>query len=205
MRYNTIEPMKNVIVAILVVIILAGAGYYFLQQSNSQQGGATVTPTPTQNTQVTTTPTSTASAFCTPSQITATMNTEVAAGNAYVQLTIKNTSQNECQVVGNNMPEVGYPVSVENFQTVTKRPATTPIFTLAPDQTIYSLIHYPNGPQCSSMATGVDAMVSYAVSEDDTVTFQPTRGTTLSIPSCGDDSDITTIDLYAFSTEEVTP
>lgn len=133
------------------------------------------------------------------------MQPEGAAGNIYVTLTIKNVSQTSCQVIGNNLPSVNYPISVTNFKTITKRQPTTTVFTLTPNQTIYSLIHYPNGPQCSSKATGVDTGVSYAISSKDTISFKPTMGTTLEIPSCGSSSDITTIDLYPFSSQQVTP
>ncbi len=133
------------------------------------------------------------------------MDPEIAAGNLYATITLQNTSDAECKVIGNNTLEVGYPDSVTNFKTDTKGQASTPVFTLKPNQTIYSLIHYPNGPQCSSEATQVDAMVSYAISPKDTVSFKPATSDTLSIPSCGSDSDITMVDLYPFSTSEVTP
>lgn len=199
--------MKNILIAIIVVIVLAGGGYLLLQNNATKQDDiAAVTPTPTQEVQPTaTTPTETAATFCDPSDLSATMTPEGAAGNIYVTLTLKNTSQKSCQVVGNKFPEVGYPVSVTNFKTVEKRQATTPAFTLERNQTIYSLIHYPNGPQCSGPTTEVDAMVSYKISEKDTVSFKPTRGTTLSIPSCNNNAEVTTIDLYPFSSEEVMP
>lgn len=203
--------MKYAIIVIVLLIILGGGAFFFLQSKKSSPVTPIPTPVPTQTTLVSPTaqPTAaisqTAGAYCTPSQLQATMQPEGAAGNVYVTLTIKNTSSTPCQVTGNNTVKVDYPLSVTNFKTVMKRQPTTAVFTLAPNQTIYSLIHYPNGPQCSSQATGVDAGVSYAISPKDTISFKPTRGTTLSIPSCGSASDITTIDLYPFSNQQVTP
>lgn len=142
---------------------------------------------------------------CDPKQLKAEMTTEVAAGNAYTKITIQNISDKDCNIVGDNKLEVQYPNSVKNFKTQLKRQPTEKIFTLARAQTIYSLIHYPNGPQCSSEATDVNAMVSYKISDLDTVTFKPTQGDTLNIPSCGKETDITMIDLYSFSNSEVLP
>lgn len=192
------------ILLLIIVILLVGGGYYYFQ---TQQQSTSPTPQPAVTTVVTATPTATASssAFCLPTQLQAVIDPEVAAGNLYGQITIKNTSQTTCQIVGNNTLEVGYPLSVKNFQTATKGQATTPVFTLEPGQTIYSLLHFANGPQCSSMATQVNSMVSYDISTTASVTFTPTIGSTLSIPSCGNQSEITTIDLYPFSSQQVTP
>lgn len=120
-------------------------------------------------------------------------------------LTLKNVSTISCQVTGNNIVKVDYPISVTNFKAVTKRQPTTPVFVLTPNQTIYSLIHFPNGPQCSSQATGVNTGVSYQISPKDTISFKPTTGTTLEIPSCASSSELTTIDVYPFSSQQVTP
>lgn len=193
-------------VAAIVAIIIAvlGIGFLFMMGRQGQQINipSTNQPSPT----VTAiTPSDTQTSFCTPSQLQAAAQPDVAAGNVYVTLTIQNTSQTTCQIIGNNSLSVGYPNSVTNFQIAHMGQASTPVFTLQPNQTIYSLIHFPNGPQCSSEATGVDAMVSYDISQSDSVSFVPTSGPTISIPSCGNPSEITTIDLYPFSTSQVTP
>ncbi len=190
--------MRNLVIVIILLILLGGASYFFYQTKLTP---VTVTPSPTP----TTNPPSTQSTFCTSAELQATMDEEVAAGNAYVQIMLKNISSASCQVIGNNILSVGYPNSVTNFTTVTKRQPTTPTFTLSPNQTIYALVHYPNGPQCSSQATDVNSMISYAVSSNDTVSFKPTRGDTLLIPSCGKASEVTQIDLYPFSSTQVTP
>jgi hypothetical protein len=200
------QDMKSILTLIIVLLLIAGAGYYVFQNNRSTQN---VIPSPAPTQTVQSTPTQAGSAttgdFCTPSQLDANLEPEVAAGNLYAQITLKNNSQTTCRIVGNNTLKVGYPVSVTNFQTVIKSRPTTPVFTLTPNQTIYALIHYPNGPQCSSEATTVNAMVSYTISPTDSVSFKPTSGTTLDIPSCGNASEITTIDLYSFSNTEVTP
>ncbi len=190
--------MKKILIAFVLLILLGGSTYFLLKNSASIVPSS---PTPT----AAVTPTSTVEAFCTPSQLQATMEPEVAAGNAYIQIMLKNTSTTACNVIGNNTLSVGYPNSVTNFKTDVKRQPTTPLFSLTPNQTIYALVHYPNGPQCSSMATDVDSMVSYAISENDTISFKPTMGNTLLIPSCGKVSEITQIDLYPFSSNQVTP
>lgn len=202
----------RIVLIILVVVIVVGAGFFFLSQnkktsnvSETREDKLTsmeqATPTPMQSSESS----SVASEPCKPSQLKAVASTDVAAGNAYVTLTLQNTSDSSCQVIGNNFPEVQYPLAVQNFKMDQKGTPANNTFTLAPNQTIYSLIHFPNGPQCSSQATDVNAAVSYQISSADSVTFTPTSGPTVDIPSCGKNSDITMIDLYPFSTQPVTP
>lgn len=197
--------MKTAAIVAVVVAIL-GIGFLFLsgnakpdfmrQKDREKHTQQAPVNQPSDNTQV---------VFCTSSQLQATADPEAAAGNVYVTLTIQNTSQTACEVVGNNSLSVGYPNSVSNFQIAHKGQSTTPVFTLEPNQTIYSLVHFANGPQCSSEATDVDSMVSYDISQSESVSFTPTQGSTIAIPSCGNASEITTIDLYPFSTSQVTP
>jgi flagellar basal body-associated protein FliL len=196
------QMMNKVLIGIIVLILIAAGAYYFVSTRSTM---APSSPAQQSENNAPSDNQTAAGEFCTPTQLSATMTPEVAAGNAFVTLTIKNTSTTACKIIGNNMPEVEYPTAVENFQTNNKTQPTSDTFTMAPDQTIYSLIHYPNGPQCSSMATDVDTGVSYAISPNESVSFTPTMGSTLEIPSCGNTSEITTIDLYAFSTSTVTP
>lgn len=195
------QLMKNVLITIIVLVLAGAAGFFYLQNNKSTTISAN--PTPTQIVQAT--PSEEEAGYCTPSQLEAKLDPEVAAGNYYGAITIKNISQSTCQIIGNNSLEVGYPMSVENFQTVNKDKPSTSIFTLTPNQTIYSLIHFPNGPQCSSEAVQVDAMVSYDISDEDSISFKPTMGDTVLIPSCGEESEMTDIGLYSFSNQEVQP
>lgn len=200
--------MRSVLL-LIAILLLAVVGYFVFRDQGFFNNTTTVIPSPTITVStVPTAPTSGTSAtgnYCLPSQLEGKVDPEVAAGNVYATVTLKNISDTTCQIVGTNALEIGYPISVKNFQTVSKGQATTAVFTLEPKQTIYSLLHYANGPQCSSMATDVNAMVSYDISADESVTFTPTMGPTLDIPSCGKVSEKTTIDLYPFSTEVVTP
>lgn len=190
--------MKLAIIVILFLVLLAGGYVFFQNKAIGPSTDQSLTPTQT----VKNTP---SNSFCTPSQLEALLDPEVAAGNLYAQITIKNISDTTCEIVGNNMLDVEYPMSVTNFRTDSKGQPTTKTFILTPNQAIYSLLHFPNGPQCSSQATQVDAMVSYKISPNNSVSFKPTMGPTLSIPSCGEESDITLIDLYPFSENQVTP
>lgn len=188
--------MKKILIAI-VIIILAGVGYV-ASKSIRKNTEFTQLPSPTA-----TQPGKTQ--FCTPTQLKTVMTPEAAAGNVYAKLSIKNTSATVCQIIGDNQLKVDYPVSVTNFRTDQKDTPQKKFFTLNPGQVIYSLIHYPNGPQCSSKATDVDTMVSYKISAKDFVAFTPANATTVSIPSCGEQSELTMIDLYSFADKEVLP
>ena len=191
--------MKIILIVVGVMLAL-GVGFLLFQDKLMP-----TTPTTEQSATTTSQTNVTAEGACTPSQLQGVAQTDVAAGNAYVTVTIKNTSQTACQVVGNNTLSIGYPNSVTNFQIAPAGQASTPTFNLEPNQTIYALVHFPNGPQCSSEATDVDAMISYNISQTESVSFTPTTGTTISIPSCGNASEITKIYVYPFSSSPVTP
>lgn len=186
--------MKYLVIIIVIIAVVAAGSYWVVNRS----ANTSPSPTPTAST-------STSDGFCQPSQLASTIDPEVAAGNYYGVIKITNTSDRDCQVVGNNQLEIGYPNSVTNFKTQVKKAPTTELFNLTPNQSIYALIHFPNGPQCSSQAVDVNAMVSYQISPTETVTFQPTQGETVDIPSCGKATDITMIDLYGFENQQVMP
>ncbi len=198
--------MKKAVAVIIIMIIFLGAGFslwhnnanYLKKESRSK-----VTPTIIQ--QQNENPSKTTLTYCNSAQLSARMISEGAAGNIYVTLILKNISQESCQINGDNLPEIGYPLSVKNFKTVAKKEPTIKKFDLKPNQEIYSLLHYPNGPQCSSEATQVNSMVSYQIAKDASLTFKPASGTTLLIPSCEKENEQTAIDLYPFSTEKITP
>lgn len=194
--------MKTVLIIVAAIIIVAigalvlrnileSVPYKRLPTSNS------IEPSPT--------PEQTYQSFCTASQLTGTAETDVAAGNAYVTITIINTSDTACDVIGNNTPEVSYPNAVTNVQISVKDEPQTSVFTLQPNDSIYALIHYPNGPQCSTESTTVDAMVSYQFSDSEAIAFTPNVGTTILISSCAEASEITMVDVYHFSSSPVTP
>lgn len=181
---------------IIAVIVGVGIGFVFFQRFTNVS--------PSQN-QTTNQATMTPEGFCSPSQLSGTVDPNPGAGNVYATVTITNISSTPCQVVGNNTLSIDYPNSVTNFQVVPQGTPSSATFNLEPNQSIYSLIHYPNGPQCSSQVTGVDAGVSYNVSQAETLAFTPTNASTIEIPSCDSPSEVTTIDVYPFSTSPVNP
>lgn len=194
----TIYRVKKLLFIIFIFILLASG--YILFKNSTLLDNPKMTPTKTEREN-----TEKNAAVCSPSQLEGSMNSEVAAGNVYVQVTLKNITSSPCKIKGDNELTIGYPISVTNFQTEVKGTPGKKEFTLAPNQSIYSLIHYPNGPQCSSLAMDVNAMVSYNISDTESVLFTPSTGPTLDIPSCGNASEVTMIDLYPFSDTPVTP
>lgn len=188
--------MKPVFIIIAIVIGITGAFFLFQRYSKTP---LTFTRNQTPTTQAT------SQGFCTTSQLSGTVDPSPGAGNVYATVTITNISNTSCQIIGNNTLSINYPNSVTNFQVTPQGTPTTAKFNLEPNQSIYSLIHYPNGPQCSSQITGVDAGVSYTISQTETLALTPTNASTLEIPSCANPSEITTIDVYPFSITQVTP
>jgi hypothetical protein len=187
---------------IFIIIVLICAGLYVI--FGMKMGGLEQTSGPiTSVTQPIRMSPAQEQIFCLPTQLKASIDSQGAAGNIYGKITIKNISQTTCHVIGNNELKVEYPTSVQNFQIVQKGESATEIFTLAPNQAIYSLIHFSDSPQCSSKLINIATFVTYAFSRKDILIFSSNRGNIITIPSCENVSEKTQIDLYPFSRNEI--
>lgn len=182
------------IVLIIIALVLIGSFYIFKNQK--QQNVTSTSPTPTIGTN------SNALNFCKPTDLEATLTAEGAAGNIYGTLGIKNVSEKNCEVIGNNyiLPIFEAKNLIVKNQGE-KGPAT---FTLFPDQTIYSQIHYPNGPQCSEATIEANILYSYKISPEDSIDFKDINNDSkLSIGVCKSASQLTQIDVWSLSEKPV--
>lgn len=190
--YNRTLMKKIVIGLIAVVLIIA----LYIYKNPGQQNITPASPTPTIFSG------NNASAFCTPSDLDATLTSEGAAGNIFGTLSIKNISGKGCQITGNN-----YILPIFEVQNLvvknqaTKGPET---FILSPNQIVYSQIHYPNGPQCSGEITQADITYSYKISPNDNIVFKGAdNNAKQSIGVCKSASELTQIDVWSLSEKPV--
>lgn len=136
--------------------------------------------------------------YCTQDEIDAVMSTEGAAGNIYGTITIKNISSRVCAIEGDKYIAVQY--SPKNIQVVTKGEKGSVKMELQPNQTVYSQIHYPNGPQCSGSTKDTPVNFSYQLSPTSIITFAPSGHIpSVMMPTCMSDSEITKIDVWSIS------
>jgi hypothetical protein len=195
--------MKKLLIPlfVLIIIILAAGIYLFVQQVYTQSATPTVTK-PT----IITIPSPSATPqpeFCKPSDLHATLTTEGAAGNIYGTLMIKNISKTPCPIQGKQFVEATFQaknLTVEHVGT-----PSAEVLTLQPNQTVYSQLHYPNGPQCSGPTTQVSISYSYPIAPNAKVVFQDTTGKTIqTIPVCQTATEMTNLQVWGLSNEPVT-
>jgi hypothetical protein len=201
-----IKLMKAAIGVIIALVILGILGFWFLNMQKSQTPSSSYTSSQNNNSTQPVTPSQEPNktvAYCTPNQLTGQLIPNVGAGNVFVSVTLKNTSTTECKV-DNVLPELDYPNSVQNITTSPQGQPTSKTLNLKPNQTVYSQLHYPNGPQCSGPTLGVNSAVSLQISPDNTFTFQPQGSTTLDIEACQAASQMTQVQIWPLSEKPIT-
>jgi len=151
--------------------------------------------------------TSTATSYCTPSALDATLSLSGAAGNIYGTAAIKNTSNTPCQIIGNNFMDVSYDSSIKNLTVTHTGTPTNQTFTIQPGKSIYSQVHYPNGPQCQGPTVQDQVTFSYKISPSGSVTFKNTENgnTAQIVQGCSSATDMTEITVWNMSSQPITP
>lgn len=204
---------RNSIIAIIVIIFFLLAGVVYFAAHNTQNP-APASPTPISPTTSLETPTQTPSpteaenttSYCTPNQLQANLALEPAAGNIYGTFTLKNISSKTCRISGNSFISANYPNSTKNITITHVGEPTQPVYDLAQNQTLYSQLHYPNGPQCSSGTQTTPVTFTYAVSPTNTVTFTGQNGSTSqNVTTCKNTNEETTIQIWNIANKPITP
>jgi hypothetical protein len=205
--------MKKYLGFVIVVLVLCGI--YFYTKNSVQQSSIKPTPQPTAPITptialkptiiVTPSPFVPDVAYCTPQDLLTSLSLEPAAGNIYGKITIKNVSPNKCQVIGSNALSANYDTqAIKNISTTHQGDVASTLFSLAPNETLYSQIHYPNGPQCSGPTQTAKVTFMYAVSPTENVDIVNQNGTIeQNIQVCQSESEQTTIDLWYLSTQPI--
>ena len=181
--------MKYLWTLFIIVPVAMVIGFFVFSQKYKN---TFVPPIPTP------TPTSTQVTFCKPQDLQANITSEGAAGNIYGTLTIKNISSSTCTIQGNNFVAARF--SATNVILDQQGDPGSTQIDMSPNQIVYSQMHFPNGPQCSSGIIQSPVTFTYQISPTDKVTFKP--GTGLSAPSvtaCKAGSEITQLDVWSIS------
>src|SRR6185437_16959976 len=100
--------------------------------------------------------------FCLPSDLQAEVTTDAAAGNIYGSLTIKNISNKVCQINGDHFIQPTYTAS--NISVTQQGQSGNSTLLLSSGQTVYSRVHYPNGPQCNGTTVTGTIAFHYKIS-----------------------------------------
>ena len=146
------------------------------------------------------------SPYCLPQDLQATLITSPGAGNIYETFTIKNISPKTCSIVGNNFISPTYDTgSIKNIAVTHIGKSESAKFNLVPNKTIYSQVHYPNGPQCQSQTRPTNVMFTYKISPKLSVTFAGPNGEKEQIVMTCVSSDITIIEIWNMSAKPITP
>jgi hypothetical protein len=183
--------MKKILIGGLILVLLCIGGFYFYSRNQQQN---TVIEHPL----VSIAPTSSI-AYCSQKDLQTTVVTDPGAGNINGMFEIKNISGANCQIVGNNTIMASYNEHViKNIAVTHTGKPEMESFELAPNQSVYARLHYPNGPQCSGPTQTANVAFSYAISPTDTISFKEE-----SVRVCSSDSEMTTITLWNISSQPV--
>ncbi|HZE87149.1 MAG TPA: hypothetical protein VE090_02975, partial [Methylomirabilota bacterium] len=152
-------------------------------------------------------PSPTGATYCTPQNLQTLLTLSPAAGNIYGTFTIKNISQQTCQIIGNNDITPKYNTQTVTNINISRLGISAPqIFQLSSGQTVYSQVHYPNGPQCSTGIQTTPVTFSHQLSPQNTITFANQNGTTAeNVTTCKAQADITTMQIWNLSSQPITP
>lgn len=199
--------MRNrIVLLITVIVIIVVAGIFYMQKSAGTKQQATVTP-PQQQISPTATPNPSGAivspgnpvTYCTPQNLQAFVTLNPGAGNIYGTFTLKNISKLPCRILGGNFIAAEYDKTAVKNITVSHTGQTQPQpFIVGPDQTIYSQVHYPNGPQCQSEGLNqTEVTFTYPISPANTVAFENQEGKTAQIvQTCKSPTDMTEIRIW---------
>jgi hypothetical protein len=198
--------MKRFFLLFLALVILGGGGVYFYNQKHvaDAPSRSTAIPSPSEQQKakptITTQPPISINLYCTADDIDSRISLEPAAGNVYGTLTLKNVSDKNCSINGNKFVQ---PTSTAKNITITKegKPGATYI-TLKPNETVYSQVHYPNGPQCTDSTETKSITFAYQISASQTVTFADAQSNMdQSLTVCSSQDEKTAIEVWGIATE----
>lgn len=187
-----------------IIILITAAVYLYPKKSFAPQH---TIPAVTPRITVSLSPTITIS-FCTSGDLKPSITLGAGAGNIYGTITLKNTSAKQCQIVGGEFISATYDTNAVKNITVSHIGQTqAQPFVIAPNETIYSQVHYPNGPQCQSIGlTQTKVTFTYKISPTETVAFKNQNGDTQQVvQTCTSPTDMTKIDIWNMSTTPITP
>lgn len=201
--------MKVVNIFLLIVIIVIFGGFLYFQNHTLQQNAPTSTltaPSPTLASSAIA-PTSSQN-FCKPQDLQAMIELSPGAGNVYGTFTLKNISKISCEVLGGEFITAAYDTAAVKNITLSRMGQTQPQpFVVGPGESLYSQVHYPNGPQCQSVGSNPTFVkFTYQIASDTLVTFANASGSIQqAVQTCKSPTDMTEIQIWQMATKPITP
>lgn len=185
------KGMLVVVIIIVVIVLMSFRSLY------TQKPTKVILPKPT----------SPVSSSCTPQNVQASLELHPGAGNVYGTFTLKNISNRACQILGGKFIEAKYDTnSVKNIKITHLGQNQSQPFTLSPNQTLYSQVHYPNGPQCSTRTQPVNVTFTYKISPTEDINFKNQNGETQqAVQTCQLPTEITEIQIWNMANKPITP
>ena len=197
--------MTKLFIIIAIIFLLCVLGYLYLFKHEYWRGSnPNVIPAVTKSIPM---PTN-ALMYCLPENLAAIVSFNPGAGNVYGTFTLKNISQQKCKVLANAFISVLYDTNtVKNIAVVHVGHVSGTPFYLLPNQLLYSQIHYPNGPQCTSIGINkVSVMYSYQISPTNRVSFKNSAGKIeQTMQTCTSPTNMTQVEIWQMSSQPITP
>lgn len=177
--------VRKIIVFFGILLLIAFVFWGFSFSKNLQNNQTSPTPTPNLS----------KNAYCMPSDLSAAISAGGAAGSIYDTVTIRNVTNKNCEVVGTNFITPIF--TAKNIKVVKNGEPGLEVITLLPGQKVYSLIRYPNGPQCNGQLAQVSISYRYNIYLD---SFVEINGQSIRV--CKDSSE-TQIDVWSLSDKPI--
>ena len=187
--------MKRLLLVVILIAIIGFtvANYYFIAHFSNPHA-ATITPM-----SVSAAP---QNAFCQSNQLSGDIAAQGAAGNIYATLKLTNTGKTSCEVTLSNSITALF--SARNIITHYEQNPEEKNIMLSPGATVYSQVHYPNGPQCQSTIVQQPIAFFYKTPQTD-FAFKPTGPTAkLIVQACSSEAEKTIIDIWPISKTPIT-
>ncbi len=108
-----------------------------------------------------------------------------------------------CKITGNDFVK-----ATSDAKNISIKPQGQPgpaTLSLNPNQTVYSQVRYPNGPQCSSQTLQATITFSYDISQNDAIVFRSqNEDPKQNIVVCTSPSEITEVQVWSISDKPLT-
>ncbi len=144
--------------------------------------------------------------YCKKQDLQASIMLSPGAGNIYGTLKLTNTGSEACEIAGSNPINIQYDADRnKNIQISYVGQTQSDTFNLPPHQSLYSQVHYPNGPQCSTTTNPVIVSFSYAISSRESIEFKnEDLINPVVVQSCKLATEMTQIQIWNLSNDPIT-
>ncbi len=182
--------VKRLLLIIILTGVVAVGAIIAVQRKNTIQSSLHPSPTIPSSGE--------AAKYCSLNELDAVAQQEAAAGTVYTTLTMENVSGRSCEITGNNFVKPVY--SSTNITVRSEGKTGNEQLVLAPGRSVYSLVHYPNGPQCQSLVEQTEVSFMYQTSPSEVLIFHDQdRNTLLKMTVCSEASQETVVTVRGLS------